>query len=176
MSETAVPLDPLTVRAREHFDLGPLSGYYERVQRHERMGFGHIMTRDELRERDALDVVDILREIPRIAIANTSGRGNHVMFRGGGTGQCTPKVYINGVHVNRNALAYIDELVRPTEIEGIEVYRGLTEMPGEFYDETHCGVILVWTRRDAEGGRPFAWKRVLLTMGGILGASFLLFR
>ena len=176
MSETAVPLEPLTVRAREYFDLGPLSGYFERVQRHERMGFGHVLTRDQLQERDAIDVVDILRELPRIAIVQQPGRGQHVMFRGGALGQCTPRVYINGVYANRNTLAYIDELVRPTELEGIEVYRGLAEMPGEFYDETHCGVILVWTRRDAEGGRPFAWKRVLLTIGGIAAVSFVLFR
>jgi hypothetical protein len=176
MSETAVPLDPLTVRAREHFDIGPLSGYFERVQRHERMGFGHVLTRDQVQERDAIDVADLLREVPRIAVVQAPGRGQHVMFRGGAQGQCTPRVYINGVYANRNSLAYIDELVRPSELEGIEIYRGLAEMPGEFYDDSHCGVILIWTRRDAEGGRPFAWKRVLLTIGGIAAVSFVLFR
>ena len=176
MSETAVPLDPLTVRAREYVDIGPLSGYFERVQRHERMGFGHVLTRDEVQERDAIDVVDLLREVPRIAVVQSPGRGQHVMFRGGAQGQCTPRVYINGVYANRNSLAFIDELVRPTELEGIEIYRGLSEMPGEFYDDSHCGVILIWTRRDSEGGRPFAWKRVLLTIGGIAAVSFVLFR
>lgn len=174
MAETAVPLDPLTVRAREYADIGPLAGYFHRMERNRKMGFGHVLSRDEIQERSAVDVADMMREIPRLSVVEQRGRGFHVVFRGA-QGTCTPKVFLNGVLANRGGLAFLDELVRPHELEGIEIYRGIAEMPGEFYDETHCGVIIMWTRRDAEGGRPFAWKRVLLTLGGIAAFSLFLF-
>ena len=175
MSETAVPLDPLTVRAREVIDIGPLSGYYQRVLQKQRGGFGHVFTRDVIQERNAIDVVDMMREVPRMSVVPLQGRGYHVVIRGG-RGTCTPKVYLNGVHANRGTVAQLDDLVRPMDLEGIEVYRGIAEMPGEYYDETHCGVILLWTRRDSDGGRPMSWKRILITLGGIGLASLLLLR
>ncbi|HUF51849.1 MAG TPA: TonB-dependent receptor [Longimicrobiales bacterium] len=175
MSETAVVLEPLTVRAREYADIGPLSGYFERMQRAEKLGFGTVISRDEIQARDALDVADLLREIPRVSIVQQRNRDSHVVFRGGARGTCVPKIYVNGVFANRGGPAIVDEMVRPNELEGVEVYRGLSEMPGEYYDETHCGVILLWTRRDSEGARPMTWKRVLLTLGGIVIFSALLF-
>jgi hypothetical protein len=70
----------------------------------------------------------------------------------------------------------VDETVRPYDLEGVEVYRGLTEMPGEFYDDQHCGVILLWTRRDADGGRPFSLNRIVVALGAFLAVVFLLAR
>ncbi|MEX1183198.1 MAG: hypothetical protein WEF86_08165 [Gemmatimonadota bacterium] len=39
----------------------------------------------------------------------------------------------------------IDDLVRPLDLEAIEVYRGPSEMPAEFARGT-CGAIVLWTR------------------------------
>lgn len=42
----------------------------------------------------------------------------------------------------------INELVRPADVAGIEVYTGLGDLPGEFADPNgqKCGAIATWTR------------------------------
>jgi hypothetical protein len=50
----------------------------------------------------------------------------------------------------------IDDFVSILEVEAVEVYRRVSEIPGEFFDEqgARCGVIAVWTRRGSrnDGG------------------------
>jgi hypothetical protein len=101
-------------------------------------------------------------------VTTDRSRLSYLTFRGGTYGECHPRVYLNGALANRNERAHIDELVRPGELEGVEIYHGLTEMPGQFADMDGCGVILLWTRRTASDapGRPFNWKRVGVFVGG----------
>jgi hypothetical protein len=179
MDVTAVPLDPLTVTARSDLDIGFLAGYYERVARHDRVGFGHVFTRDRIQERQALDVADLLRDVPSVSVVEVAGRLPSILFRTS-RGECIPKVYINGIRQNRGntppSPAVVDEAVRPVDLEGVEVYRGINEMPAEYYDEGHCGVILLWTRRDADGGRAFTVRRVLFALAGVAAMLALMAR
>jgi hypothetical protein len=179
MAERAVPLEPLTVTARSELDIGFLAGYYARVARHELVGFGHVITRDRIEERQALDVADLLREIPGTSVVQGRDRLPGIMFRGVG-GECVPMVYIDGIQQNRGGAAgvaaVVDETVRPYDLEGIEVYRGVSEMPAEFFDDTRCGVILLWTRRDAEGGRPYTLRRLLMAVAGAALFGFFMMR
>ncbi|NJD19716.1 MAG: hypothetical protein FIA95_10605 [Gemmatimonadetes bacterium] len=146
MAEEAIPLEPLVVEARSAVQLGPLAGYFERMERQGKLGLGHILSRDQIDERAALDVADLLRDIPRVRVVQQRvGRPPSIVLVGRG-GECTPKVYVDGIHQNRGGAAgtaaVVDELVRPSDLEGVEVYRGLDEMPGEYYEENHCGVML----------------------------------
>jgi hypothetical protein len=179
LAETAVPLEPLVVKGRSQAALGMLAGYYERVERQQRLGAGHVITRDRIEERQALDVSDLLRDLPSVSVVRGPNRDASVLFRSS-RGECTPKVYLNGMRVNRGgaagSAAVVDDLVQPHMLEGVEVYRGVSEMVGEFYDEGHCGVVLLWTRRDAEGGRPFSWARLIVGLGGLLALGLLLMR
>ena len=44
--------------------------------------------------------------------------------------------------------AEIDNLVKPEEIRGIEVYRGESDTPAEFGTRwVQCGTVVIWTRR-----------------------------
>ena len=180
MAHDAVPLEPLVVEARSAIDLGILAGYYERMDRHSKLGFGHILTRDQIADRQALDVADLLRDIPRVrVVAQGSGLSPRVVFLGAG-GECSPRVYVNGIHQNRGGAtgrsAVVDETVRPYDLEGVEVYRGVGEMPGEYFDDGHCGVILLWTRRDAEGGRPSTRARIIAAGIGLALFALLVMR
>jgi hypothetical protein len=41
----------------------------------------------------------------------------------------------------------IDDVVSPTQLEGIEVYRHAAEVPAEFLTAgSSCGAIVLWTR------------------------------
>ncbi|HSJ23657.1 MAG TPA: TonB-dependent receptor plug domain-containing protein [Longimicrobiales bacterium] len=176
MSEQPVPLDPLTVKGRAEIDIGFLAGYYERIERQQRLGIGHVLTRDRIEERAALDVADLLRELPGVHVVQGMRQVQSILFRGGARGECVPRVYLNGILQNRGGaagdLAAVDETVRPYDLEGLEVYRGVSEMPAEYYDDTRCGVILLWTRRDADGGSPTTRRRLLFALAG--GVAFVL--
>jgi hypothetical protein len=170
MAVEAVPLEPLTVEARGRpADLGLLTGYYDRMQWNERVGVGRFITRDVIDARNPVDMSDMLREIPRVSVSRARGTGAFVTMRGA-RGDCTPALFVDGARANRRDRAYVDEMVRPMDVEGVEVYVGMAQLPGEYMDENHCGVLLVWTRRTAEGGRPFSWRRIAAAaalVGGI---------
>jgi hypothetical protein len=176
MSTSAVPLDPLTVEARGGAaDLGVLSGYYERMRSNQRLGIGRFVTRDEIDARSPMNVSDLLRAMPRVNV-NHGGRGTgaFVTMRAA-RGECTPALYIDGARANRRDRAFIDEMVRPMDVEGVEVYVGLAQMPGMYHDENNCGVLLVWTRRGSDEGRPFSWTRAALGIG-LLGSLLFMMR
>ena len=165
MDVTAVPLAPLTVKGRSPYDLGFLAGYHERLERYGKVGGGRFITRDQINDRGALDVSDLLRDVARIGVNSDRLRGQYVTLRGG-AGECHPRVYLNGTLTNRNDRAFVNEVVRPNELEGIEVYQGVAQLPPLYHDETGCGVILLWTHRgDGPGQRPFSWKRLLAALG-----------
>ena len=51
---------------------------------------------------------------------------------------------------------FIDDFVSLHEVEAIEVYRGASELPGEFHGFRgggSCGAVVVWTKRGVEGIR-----------------------
>jgi hypothetical protein len=175
MAETAVPLDPLTVEARgSAADLGVLQGYYERMRWNERAGIGRFITRDAIEARGPGSMSDMLREIPRLSVHRARGVGAFVTARSP-RGECHPALFIDGMRVNRRDRAYIDDMVQPGDVEGVEIYVGLAQLPGIYHDDTGCGVLLVWTRRAPDGGTPMTWRRVVVATG-IVAAMFLLIR
>lgn len=39
-------------------------------------------------------------------------------------------------------------LIHPSEVKAVEIYRGPSEIPGQYLDSNaRCGIILIWTRR-----------------------------
>lgn len=56
---------------------------------------------------------------------------------------CYPQYYLDG----NESSAYFARLTPPQDIKGIEVYRGSSEIPGEFGgSNSACGVIVIWTK------------------------------
>ena len=70
---------------------------------------------------------------------------------------CATQIFVDGFLLNRRTGSSrgappidfrIDDVVSPSSIEGIEVYRGLSTVPAEFLNpDAECGVIAIWTRR-----------------------------
>ena len=61
----------------------------------------------------------------------------------------------------------IDDLIQPSTLEGIEIYRNRTELPFEFAGPRECGAILFWTR-PGESARGGLW-RFLVAGGAAVG-------
>ena len=174
MAELTFALEPLTVQGRSRRNIGALAGYYDRVERNQGLGLGTIITRDRIDSRHVFQVSDVMRGLVGLDIVNRAGRGSELRFRSRGRAGCSPRLFLDGMLTNRGEPAYIDELLDPQDLEGVEIYQGLSQMPGEFHDMSGCGVVLLWTRRTVENGSPFSLKR-LLVAGGLFGLLLLVF-
>lgn len=79
-------------------------------------------------------------------------RGQTQWFMRGATGtsNCPARFFIDGMSVALMGMS-IDELVNPSDVEGIEVYKGMSSVPAEFSgksinDDSRCGVVAIWTK------------------------------
>lgn len=148
----AVLLAPLEVVTRSRSGVSPtLAGFDLR----RRNGLGWYITREEIERRNPNRVTDILATVPGVSLHRQvvyMSRGRH----------CPAQIFIDGFRINRSLPPMpvtgerfstteafpIDDMVRPSSVEGIEVYQGLSRVPAEFLTaEAACGVVAIWTRR-----------------------------
>jgi len=142
LTSTAVALDPVEARSRPRNPPARLVGFYERSARRRQ---GHFLTRDIIDNARASRTSDLLRRIPGLAFRQTRKGGFAIRGRGG----CEPQVYLDGMDVAMFGTATsVDDLVRPEDLEGIEVY-GSSSIPVEFirnHPGDECGAVMLWTR------------------------------
>lgn len=171
MSVEAVPLEPVVVTSRRSHFNPDIQDFYERAERGGSFGIGRFITREDIALRMTSHPSDLLRTVPGIRVVpGRRGASNKIeMTRG-----CTPAIYLDGIQINRvGSDAYLDELVATSSIEGIEIYRGAVQQAGRYYDSRGCGLILVWTRRGSDEGKPLTWGRVLAAASIVLGILLL---
>lgn len=159
MGQTAVPVEPIRVLGNNRFDYSRVQEYYERLENMSRVGIGRFVTREEIEAHPVAYATDLFHAIPTVSIQG--GQQRVIMMRNAG-GDCIPQVYVDGVRMNRDNTASLDDYITGDSVEGIEIYRGFAETPAEYFDPTGCGVILVWSRRAYGEGRPLTWQRVLI--------------
>lgn len=140
----AIPLDPITVRVDRRPSFGPLVDVYDRMDRMRRLGLGHVFDRREIEESGAIRVSHLVGRVPGVRTAAIPGSPNVRMFLT--RHRCDPSVYIDGLKWRGE---HIDHVLTMNGIEAVEVYRRLSEIPVEFWDDqsSRCGVVAVWTRR-----------------------------
>lgn len=132
----------------------PLRGNMGPFNRRKSRGVGAFITRDEIEQRQAASVSELLRYVPGVSVTQMmAGEPQPVRMdrvaRGPGTEDCHVQVYVDGhPYANGN----IDDF-NPLALEGIEVYRSASEIPADFRTRgAMCGVIALWTR-DPEAAR-----------------------
>lgn len=71
---------------------------------------------------------------------SSKGAGNRILLR-----DCQPMVWVDGM---RAPGAELDDVARPGDIAGMEVYPSNAGLPAEYQDRNNrmCGAILVWTK------------------------------
>jgi vitamin B12 transporter len=110
-----------------------------------------VLMGDDLRARGIGSVVDALREVPGVAIAQTGSFGGQTsLFMRGGQSSYT-KVLLDGVPVNQSGGAFDFATLTTDNVERIEVLRG----PGSVVwgSDAVTGVINVITRVGGKAGR-----------------------
>jgi Carboxypeptidase regulatory-like domain/TonB-dependent Receptor Plug Domain len=157
LAVASVALAPVTVVTRSRRSVSPvLEGFYGRLER----GQGRFVTRQEIESRNPVRVTDMLRNIPNLnGHAPRGGVGGGVITRGSTGDRCTVVFFVDGMLVSQPSMGgpfrgsprqdqAIDDYVQPTEVEGIEIYRGEADTPAEFVTRwVGCGTIVIWTRR-----------------------------
>jgi hypothetical protein len=130
----------------------PLRRFYERMEH----GRGSFVTRELIDRRKPRRLTDLFREIPGVRVASTA-RGDRLVMTGATpamyrvdprweAGDCPVQYYLDGVSYQPD-FAGVPNDVRPDEVEGIEVYRRLSEVPVEFRRPgAECGVVVIWLK------------------------------
>lgn len=170
LDRATVLLAPMTVVARSRRRESPVTqGYYDRLAG----GFGYFITRDDIERRNALSTTDLLLTIPGVRLGGSTmgGRRTLMMSRAlRARGECPVQVFVDGFHMNRRGIQTsgqaldttagarlpvsteppysVDDHVHPSQLEGAEVYKGMADVPAEFWTpDAACGTVVLWTRR-----------------------------
>jgi hypothetical protein len=142
----SMQLDPITVLGEEGSQVLQWQGFYERRA----FGFGHFLTREDIEKRGTGRVRHLFELIPNF----WTGRGGSL------SGSCQPSLFLDGlllwekagtVHTisprRTDVLDMLESLVSVGDIEGIEIYKGPSQVPARFNIPMGCGqAIVVWTR------------------------------
>lgn len=134
---TGADLPELVVRGRAE----RLLPRYTDFERRRALGMGAYFRWDDLAKKGYSSVGDALRTVRgvRIRCNQETFECNAVMAR---SRQCPPTWWIDGVEVRS-----FHENTPIRDIYGIEIYRGLGEVPGEYAgSNAACGVIVMWTK------------------------------
>jgi hypothetical protein len=148
------------------------SGEEKRGERRSSRPDALVITREEIEERNAREITDLLRNVPGARIINTPGGGRTLLLRGG----CEPTVWLDMTRIRQ--VGDLDALVPPNDVEFIEIYHGF-DLPVEFGPD-QCGGVLIRTRtgtpppRGAEPGPENGFWRRLATISGFVLLVFLL--
>ncbi|MDX1396054.1 MAG: carboxypeptidase regulatory-like domain-containing protein [Gemmatimonadota bacterium] len=129
-------------------------GFYERKEWLEKAGLGHFLTVDQIERRGARYTTHVVADVPGTRLDCTQGLMSfdcEISFAGrSGLACMRADVFIDGVNViqsDRASHHRLDELVRPYDIAGIEVYSGPASTPAEFSGASGgCGVVVIWTK------------------------------
>lgn len=132
-----VPLPTLTVTVDNSLIPGKLTGFYRRMDREP----GVFITRQDILERRPNVTSDLLRRVPGVRVgALRPGGAPYSMARN--NRDCQVEFFLDGA---RAPFLDIDALP-PEDLDGIEIYRGPSEVPPAFRRRQTCAAIILWTR------------------------------
>jgi hypothetical protein len=124
-----------------------LSVFEERRAMHR----GTFITRSEFEKENLRVASDILRRVPGVQVVPTRYGTAVVMNRGAGTRRCLPQLYVHQTPYSGN----FDDFT-PDDIEAIEVYVGISEIPPDLVTmgRSICAAIVIWTREPPPKPKP----------------------
>lgn len=110
-------------------------------------GYGHFITRAEIEDRQPMNLSDMMRTLPGMTLVPKQvGTEATLRFaRNVGGHDCPPQYFIDGVM----ARGFNIDDMPPGDVEGIEIYPGVSTVPPQFKSLTGtsaCGVVVIWSR------------------------------
>lgn len=136
----AIELPPITVEtfARRLDE----AGFFRRRDR----GTGSFLTREQIQDHRVEVLGDLFSRVPGLRRVIRSDGSSRIDSRGGTLmSRCDIQYFMDGILVEMD-YAGIDGIPIQT-IEGIEIYRGSSQVPAEFdRGRAMCGAVVIWTR------------------------------
>lgn len=170
----AIALDPIAVVVRD--DHGAHTDVRDRIRRMRSLGLGDFFDRQQIEASGAQRLTHLVARLPGVSIRPLRNRAAASELRLHPRNDCAPSLYVDGMQLPVDG-GSVDDIVGIRDIEFVEVYRRLSELPGEFADERalRCGAIAVWVSRGTEYGERWGWHR-MLAAGAFAFIAFVIFR
>jgi hypothetical protein len=133
LEEVASDIDMVVVEGSK----GHLREFYERKAS---SNFGKFFERKDIEKRAPAYMSELFRTVPGATLSASERTGNRILLRG-----CKPTIWVDGT---RMPGADVDDVARPADIAGMEVYPSWAGLPAQYQDRDNrmCGVIILWTR------------------------------
>lgn len=142
----ATVLGEVKVEGKAHVNI---PGFEDRAKR----GFGTFLTRDDIEKQQSILLTDVFRTIPGLTVGFDGSNYVVQSARSVGSG-CQVQWYLDGSPYD-NSSNDLDQMLRPDDIEAIEVYKSASEVPVQFQGQNaSCGTVVVWTKRTAGKAKP----------------------
>jgi hypothetical protein len=162
LSVEPIELDPIEVSVEDRSVALETVGFYQRRQQ----TGGFFITREKIEERPPLYTTDLFRGMAGVQVRGGLGMGTQnvvilagsrsLSFTDNPSEVCLPAVWVDGLMAYQGGpvdliglenTAFLDQLIDPEAIEGIEIYNSPTSTPVQYNVSGGCGVIIVWTRQ-----------------------------
>lgn len=145
LERRAIQMDTINVAVATESYAGWRSESAFDLRRQRHMG-GFFLGRQDIQQRHALNIADLLRLVPGV-MTNCTSRGCTVRMDRG-TRACSPEYFLDGYPATFSTGPNFPI----TQIRGVEIYRDYFEAPAEFQrPNLSCGIIAIWT---IEPGTP----------------------
>jgi hypothetical protein len=144
LTPAPVAVEPIAVMIEYRPQWLESTGFYDRVASH----LGEFVTPEEMETHRWRRFSEILRNVPGVEITQVCTPHCSQILRMSTTTQsrCIPTFYVDGRRMLfREALIDLDAIAPASDLEAMEVYRGIAQTPPQFYGR--CGSVVIWTRR-----------------------------
>ncbi len=126
----------------------------ERVgfEKRRKIGLGHFLTADDMQNRGSMYFSDAMRTVQGLTVRpSRNGRQVIVPSRGSSIGgrSCVSYVIDHMPFLDR-PLGSIDDIVRPDNVIGVEVYQP-SEAPSDVVISPNCVAVVIWTKATSAG-------------------------
>jgi len=137
------PLTPSVQSLAEVKVQDTASSWLSLFDEHRSMHRGTFITRKDFENQNLRIATDILRRVPGVQIMPTRTGTAVVMTRGAGARRCIPQLYVHQTPYSGN----FDDFT-PDDIEALEVYVGISEIPPDLntMGRPICAAVVIWTR------------------------------
>ena len=151
MGVEPIELEPISVTVEAKSLALDLAGFYDRRD----ASPGFFISREQIEERRPVNTTDLFDGLPGVKVVR-AGITRRVLLSGSRAislvqrpDDCNPAVWLDGQlvhHAGPGDTAWVDRLVGPGEIAGVEIYHRASRIPVRYNVGGACGVIVFWTR------------------------------
>ena len=150
LAPRAIAVEPISVTISTRRKWLEDNDFYYRLESR----LGSFVTPEEIDRQPHRTLAEVLRTVPAVNLRQRCMPHCQVEIQmAGQTMQgCIPAFYVNGRRVHQlrdpdDGLIDLDTVAVGAELSAVEVYRGISETPPQFYGR--CGSVVIWTRRGA---------------------------